>query len=47
MNSALIFYNITMINIQIWICESELNRVEFNEEIHRILGEWNNQNVEK
>ena len=43
MNSALIFYNITMINIQIGLGESEFKRVEFDEEVHRIFGEWDNQ----
>ena len=43
MNSAAIFYNITMINIQIGLGESEFKRVEFDEEVHRIFGEWDNQ----
>lgn len=45
MNSALIFYNITMINIQIWLGESELKRVVFNEEVYRIFGELDNQTL--
>ena len=38
MNSALIFYNINMINIQIGLCEYEFKRVKFDEEIRRIFG---------
>ena len=43
MNSTLIFYNITMINIKIGKCWFEFKRVEFDEEVHRIFGELDNQ----
>ena len=43
MNSALIFYNIYHDKIQIGLGESEFKRVEFDEEVHRIFGEWDNQ----
>ena len=32
-------------NIKIGLGESEFKRVEFDEEVHRIFGEWDNQTL--
>lgn len=45
MSSTLIFYNITMINIQIGLGESKFKRVEFDEDVHSIFCEWDNQTL--